>query len=482
MGGMLGVFKRKDKNAEEQDGDELENVDTQGKKKKPEPHFTWQSQIRHTIFNSPINILLIAVPVGIAISQVGGGVKNEDTYPPNLATACFALNFIAIIPLAALLSFATEEVAIRTGETIGGLLNATLGNATELIVSIIALFNGQILITQTSLIGSMLSNLLLVLGMCFFFGGLTRVKQKFNVTVAQTASSLLALAMAGLIIPTVFDINTNNTGQEIGYISAISRGVSIMLLVVYGCYLFFQLRTHADVYNARSEKQPKRNIAKGEAHKGIAQMGGIAGFMAPTAQEEYMPNDDDDDEEIPKLSLTVAIITLLVSTAFIGVNSEFMVDAIPLIVKNNPNSISETFLGLILIPIVGNAAEHATAVTVACKDKMDLAIGVAVGSSMQIALLVLPLVVVIGWIAGIDDMTLDFDIFQITMLFVSILLVNYLIADGESHWLEGFILMILYLSIAVAAWFYPAQCQTDLCPAVTGGQSIGARWIRAGKV
>lgn len=437
FGGLLGGLKHKEdkgKENEKEDGDgskdELYRTDSNGKKKMIEPKFTWQSQVRNTLFNSPINILLVAVPVGIAI----GALKNADgTYKVD-AKAVFAINFIAIVPLAAMLSYATEEVALRTGETIGGLLNASFGNATELIVSIIALFNDEILITQTSLIGSMLSNLLLVLGMCFFFGGLTRIKQKFNIVVAQTASSLLTLALAGVIIPTVFDVSTTNSTRLGTDITMISRGVSILLLIVYLSYLFFQLHTHKEIYNATSEKVPKRGHGKGDATKNIAQMGGMAGMIAPAAQEEAQP-DEEEEQETPKLNFWVALVTLLVATALIAANSEFMVDAIPFIAADG--TISRNFLGLILIPIVGNAAEHATAVTVACKDKMDLAIGVAVGSSLQIAALVLPLVVIIGWIAGKDQMTLDFDIFQVVVLFVSVLLVQSLIGDGESHWLEG---------------------------------------------
>lgn len=168
--------------------------------------FTAASQIRATVFNSWINILILAAPAGIALHVVKAN-----------SIAIFVVNFIAIIPLAAMLSYATEEIAMRTGETIGGLLNASFGNAVELIVAIIALVKKEVLIVQTSLIGSMLSNLLLVMGMCFFFGGVNRIEQHFNVVVAQTAASLLALAVASLIIPTAFhtwsDGNKENTAS-----------------------------------------------------------------------------------------------------------------------------------------------------------------------------------------------------------------------------------------------------------------------------
>jgi len=170
----------------------------------------------------------------------------------------------------------------------------------------------------------------------------------------------------------------------------------------------------------------------------------------PGSQDGY---DDDKLEvpETPQLSITIAILTLLISTVLVALNAEYLVDSINAITCGS-TGISKNFVGLILLPIVGNAAEHATAVTVAVKDKMDLAIGVAVGSSMQIALLVLPFSVVLGWIIG-KDMTLDFDGFQIAVLFVAVLLVNYLIQDGKSHWLEGVLLMTLYIIIAVAAWY-----------------------------
>jgi hypothetical protein len=186
---------------------------------------------------------------------------------------------------------------------------------------------------------------------------------------------------------------------------------------------------------------------------------------SPALNEE---EDKPEEPEIPQLSITIAIVTLLISTVLVALNAEYLVDSINAITCGS-SGISKNFVGLILLPIVGNAAEHATAVTVAVKDKMDLAIGVAVGSSMQIALLVLPFAVVLGWILG-KDMTLDFDGFQIAVLFVAVLLVNYLIQDGKSHWLEGVLLMTLYIIIAVAAW-YEAYFSTsfDKCANETTG-------------
>lgn len=443
-------------------GDKSLDDDNNGKEKKK---FTARSQIRATLFNSWINVLLIFSPVGIAVHYAG---VNE--------VAVFVINFIAIIPLAAMLSYATEEIALRTGEVIGGLLNASFGNAVELIVSIIALVKNQILIVQTSLIGSMLSNLLLVLGMSFFFGGVNRMEQAFNMTVAQTASSLLFVAVGSLLIPTVFEewartqdqVNGENPTPEHpgAKVTAISRGTAILLLIVYGCYLFFQLKSHTKMYNAPSEKNKKRAVGSKFKAAVIPEKFRRQSVMdrnaAAAAEAEAEADGAEDEPEEPQLSIWVAVLTLALSTVLVALNAEYLVDSINSITCGG--GISKSFVGLILLPIVGNAAEHATAVTVAIKDKMDLAIGVAVGSSMQIALLVLPLIVVLGWIIGKDDMTMFFDGFQIAVLFVAVLLVNYLIQDGKSHWLEGVLLFILYVIIAVAAWFYPTAAGASDCP------------------
>ncbi|KAL1986353.1 hypothetical protein VTN96DRAFT_6585 [Rasamsonia emersonii] len=433
--------RKKTSDTPPQNDDEEEQKSVSDKQK-----FTVVGQLKATIFNSWINVLLVAAPIGIIVNCLHLDPR-----------AIFVTNFIAIIPLAAMLSYATEEIALRTGETLGGLLNATFGNAVELIVAILALVDNQVVIVQTSLIGSMLSNLLLVMGMCFFFGGVNRMEQKFNVVVAQTASSLLALAVGSLIIPTAFH---QWSGAGTNGIAPLSRGTSVILLVVYGAYLFFQLKSHVEIYNKPSEKTEKRGNKKseGDASKGLAQIGMMGASLAGKNEHVQMVEPEEETEE-PQLHIAVAVFTLAASTALVAVCAEFMVDSIDKITEDG--GLSKTFVGLVLLPIVGNAAEHATAVTVAVKDKMDLAIGVAVGSSMQIALLVLPLTVVIGWIIGNADMTLYFDGFQITVLFVSVLLVNYLIADGKSHWLEGVLLMTLYIIIAVASWFYPSNAKTS---------------------
>ncbi|KAF1348939.1 Sodium/calcium exchanger protein-domain-containing protein [Delphinella strobiligena] len=430
--------------AEESDAD-MQRTDT-NETKKLRPKIKIWDQFKTVMFGSWVNVLLVCVPIGFAVRYAN--------LQGNAKISIFVVNFIAIVPLAAMLSFATEELALYVGETLGGLLNASFGNATELIVGVIALAQSKIVIVQTSLIGSMLSNLLLVLGMCFFFGGINRVTQHFNITVAQTASSMLALAIGSLIVPTAFD--AFGTGDA--SIPSVSHGVAVILLFVYAAYLVFQLHTHVAIYNAPSQKSEKikgSKKEKGDVLRGLATMGaGSAAAAGGHVNQSNLVHQDEEEEETPSLTIAGALVTLTIATVLIAFCSEFMVTGIDYITETG--KISEEFVGLILVPIVGNAAEHATAVTVAIKDKMDLAIGVAVGSSMQIALLVLPLMVVISWCGvGNEAMTLDFDGFQVAVLFIAILLVNYLIQDGESHWLEGTLLMCLYVIIATTAWFYP---------------------------
>lgn len=335
-----------------------------------------------------------------------------------------------------------------------------------------ALVKGEVVIVQTSLIGSILSNLLLVMGMCFFFGGLRRQEQFFNMTVAQTAASLLALAIAGIIIPTVFD---KETELPVSSTAALSRGTAVILLFVYAGYLYFQLKTHHSVFSEESQKVPmkpkKHDLGPAAIKKGLIGPAGLVGMPGHNDESgtnnkklQQMLNadptidDDEEDAEDPQLSFAVAMGTLAGSTVLIAFCAEFLVDSIDYVTTQG--GISEEFLGLILLPIVGNAAEHATAVTVAIKDKMDLAIGVAVGSSMQVALFLIPLLVIIGWGMGVEDMNLSFDVFQVAVLFVSVLLVNYLIGDGKSHWLEGMLLMCLYVIIAVCSWCKSSPRQT----------------------
>ncbi|EXM08974.1 Ca2+:H+ antiporter [Fusarium odoratissimum NRRL 54006] len=371
-----------------------------------------------TLLSNYVNFLLVMVPLGIVAGKMGWG-----------STAVFTINFFAIIPLAAVLSFATEEFSMKLGETLGGLLNATFGNAVELIVSIVALQRNEIELVQASMLGSILSNLLLVMGMCFLFGGIIHRgesgngrEQSFSSATAQTTCSLMTLSSASLVIPAALYAVLDQSGskEKAQSILTLSRGTAIILLLLYVLYLVFQLRTHSNLFDAENQNEDGEEV----------------------------------EPEEPTIGPIAAIAVLCVTTVLVTVCADYLVDSIDDLVKTS--GISRGFIGLILIPIVGNAAEHVTAVVVALRDKMDLAMGVAVGSSIQIALLVTPFLVIVGWIIG-APMTLHFETFQTVAFGVSVLVVTYTVQDGKSNYLEGAMLMGLYIIIALAFYATPSD-------------------------
>ncbi|KAK3316130.1 Sodium/calcium exchanger protein-domain-containing protein [Apodospora peruviana] len=403
----------------------LDGTDTPGTDS-PNPFVKFPARVwnvaKVTLLSSWINLLLIFVPLGIIAGMREWG-----------ATWVFTLNFFAIIPLAAVLSFATEQIAERLGETLGGLVNATFGNAVELIVSIVALRAGEIEVVQASMLGSILSNLLLVLGMCFLLGGIYNMRgpdgrgteQSFSQGTAQTTCSLMALSSASLIIPAalynVLDHAEDSDKQN--SILILSRGTSVILLLLYCMYLFFALHTHKQLF------EPEQQVENGNG------------------------NSPAEEEHAPLLGPWSAALVLVVVTLIISVCADYMVDSIDALVATG--KISKTFIGLILIPIVGNAAEHVTACVVAVKNKMDLAMGVAIGSSIQIAILVTPSLVMLGWAIG-QPMTLHFETFETIAFALSVMVVTYTVQDGKSNYLEGAMLLGLYVIIAVAFWASPA--------------------------
>lgn len=418
-----------------------------------------------------LNVLLIFIPVSWALHFA----KVSDT-------VVFVMSFLAIIPLAKLLGFGTEELSLRVGQTIGGLLNATLGNVVELIVAILALVKCELQIVQSSLLGSILSNLLLVLGMCFFAGGLRFSEQSFGDTGAQINSSLLVISVITILIPAGFHAAFNGsitTEVEKADILSMSRGTAVITLVIYVAFMIFQLWSHAHLFVDGSADQAANRPRKVGKHlmfkeaKSVKRANAAAGLgpngnaapAYPGAGSEGLENgdpeadtvdiseEDEEEEETPSINLWSCIILLLVVAALVGVTAEWLVDSINGLVATG--GITEQWVGLILLPIVGNAAEHVTAVTVGYKDKLDLSISVAVGSSIQIALFVIPVLVILGWIIG-KPLSLLFDPFESVTLFLSVLLVNYTMQDARSNWMEGYLGMSVYLIIAVAFWYYPS--------------------------
>ncbi|ROW01292.1 hypothetical protein VMCG_05839 [Cytospora schulzeri] len=400
----------------------------------PNPFIKWPAHvfniIKVTLLSNYVNVLLVFVPLGLASGAM-------DWSP----TVVFILNFLAIIPLAACLSFATEELSSKLGEALGGLLNATFGNAVELIVSVIALQNNQLEVVKSSMLGSILSNLLLVLGMCFFLGGITNMRdsdgngseQVFASGTAQTTCSLMTLSSASMMIPAaLFIVLEKDKDKEAAHQSVLilSRGTAIILLVMYCLYLYFQLKTHKNLFNPE-----------------------VPEVLADEAGEEEEAAEDD------TMSAWSAAAVLIGVTLIISFCADYLVDSIDPIVATG--AVSKNFIGLILIPIVGNAAEHVTACVVAIKDKMDLAMGVAVGSSVQIALLVTPFLVLLGWIID-RPMDLQFETFETVTFFISVLIVTYVVQDGKSNYLEGAMLFSLYIIIAVAFYATPSDALNNV--------------------
>jgi len=645
--------------------------DVNDKPKKAPIHERFIRDVKRIITASWINWLLIFVPVGIALGAVQDWAHVHVVSP----SVVFAVNAVAIIPLASLLAFATESVAIRMGDSWGALLNVTFGNAVELIIFILALVAGEVRIVQAAALGSILSNLLLILGMSFVLGGLRFREQLYNRTVSQMSACLLGLSVISLLMPTAFHASFSDTEQANRVVLKVSRGTSVVLLLVYILYLLFQLKSHAFMYEStpqhvideeshpgvlaqmldssssssddsssssdsdssngsykttrrikkafrrrrrkssssvkdnapteevrneintislvdmprhiddaictgdeadgegrgrfrssitslvqtrdfeqepvdkkrkkRSKKYHKSRRYRKEAgetelnekvsenpapsvHVGFAEkvqqipddsvnrrpfntrmssaikpVLNSANFphheattrsLAPPAFRPHEPSQGPNhrrassmpdiqrhaspfarnasprptslagtpagevvivetvDPEETHLSNTSAVVMLLITTGLVALCADFLVGSIDYLVSTS--GVSQAFIGLIILPIIGNAAEHVTAVTVAYKNKMDLAINIALGSSIQIALFVTPLMVMLGWAIG-AEMSLYFSLFETMSLFASAFIVNYLMIDGRSNWLEGTLLIAAYVIIAISAFFIP---------------------------
>lgn len=340
-----------------------------------------------------LKFLLIFVPISI--------IAELSNVSP---TIIFILAALAIIPLAGLMGEATEEIAVYTGPRIGGFLNATFGNATELIISFFALKSGLFDVVKASIAGSVIGNILLVLGLSMFLGGLKHKTQKFNAKIIDVSSSMLLFAVIGLSVPAIFTHTLNSELLNTKY-EGLSVIVAIIMFTIYILSLVFSFFTHKDLYNIESSDH-------GEA----------------------------------KWSKKKAILVLSIATVLIAIESELLVGGVEALTTSL--GLSEFFVGIIIIPIIGNAAEHSTAVVMALKNKMDVSVEIAVGSSLQIILFVAPVLVFLSLI--FTPMSIIFNEFELVALIVSVLIVNKLATDGESNWLEGIQLLAVYIIIAAA--------------------------------
>jgi Ca2+:H+ antiporter len=340
--------------------------------------------------------LLVFIPVAILVNYFG--------LSPTLV---FFLSALAIIPLAKYIGEATDELSVYTGPALGGLLNATFGNATELIIGVFAIKAGLLEVVKASITGSIIGNLLLVLGMAMFFGGIKNKKQEFNKTAVLASASTLLLAVIALAIPAIF---YNTGGSDSGIIEELSVFVAVFMILIYAAQLLFSLRTHKHLY--------------------VEEVG----------------------EQEAKWSKKKSLVILLIATVFVAWMSEMLVGSIePLVLKLGW---TELFVGVIFVAIIGNAAEHTSAITMALKNKMNLALQVSIGSATQIALFVAPVLVLISLFFQ-NQMSLIFKPFELAAIALSVLIANLIVQDGESNWLEGAQLIMAYAIIAVAFFFHP---------------------------
>ncbi|KAM7255786.1 hypothetical protein ACFE04_011527 [Oxalis oulophora] len=360
------------------------------------------NNLSHVLFSNKISLLFPAVPLAIL----------ADYYHFSRPWI-FAFSLIGLAPLAERVSFLTEQIAYFTGPTVGGLLNATCGNATELIIAMFALYRNKIHLLKYSLLGSILSNMLLVLGSSLLCGGLANLKreQRYDRKQADVNSMLLLLGLLCHMLPLLFKyapIGSFTFSSSL----VLSRSSAIVMILAYLSYIFFQLKTHRKLF-------------------------------------EEKENDEDEEDEHAVIGFWSAFTWLVVMTAIIALLSEYVVGTIE--AASDSWGISISFISIILLPIVGNAAEHAGSVIFAYKNKLDICLGVCLGSATQISMFVVPLCVIVGWIVHVK-MDLTFSILETGCLALTIIIVTFTLQDGTSHYLKGLILLLCY--IVISACFF----------------------------
>jgi Ca2+:H+ antiporter len=367
-----------------------------------------------------LQLLLVFVPAAVIA---------EALHAP--AVVVFACAALAIVPLAGLMGQATERIAERLGAGIGGLLNATFGNAAELIIALVALSRGYHEVVKASLTGSIIGNILLVLGLALVAGGIKRQRQTFDRVAAAAGATLLTLATIGLVVPAIFHFvaesavgsGTLTRSRELLIERSLSLEIAVVLFAAYLLSLVFSLHTHRHLY---------------------------AGDAVPPHHPGPAPN------------LLRAVFTLLAATAMVTWMSELLVGAVE--EASHALGLTPVFVGVIVVAIVGNAAEHSTAVLVAMKNQMDLALNIAIGSSIQIALFVAPVLVFVSYAMPHGPMDLRFSPFEVLAVGISVWVVNLVSQDGESNWLEGALLLAVYLILGIAFFFLPVAAPPGAHP------------------
>jgi Ca2+:H+ antiporter len=380
-------------------------------------------------------VLFLAVPVTLVLRY--GGARP---------IWLFLGASLAIVPLAGLMGEATEQLAEKLGPGIGGLLNATFGNAAELIIALFALFKGLDEVVKASLAGSIIGNVLLVLGASLFAGGIRHNTQRFNRTAVGVGSTMLVLASFGLLVPAMFHELPEVTARDINLEHELSVGVSAILMIAYLAHLVFSMLTHRDLFNPEEEPHER-----GEA----------------------------------PWSVRNATLVLLGATLLIAWMSEILVGAVEH--ASHVMGMNSIFVGVVVVAIVGNAAEHSTAILVALKNQMDLAVGIALGSALQIALFVAPVLVFASYLRE-HPMDLRFTTLEVLAVILSVLIARMVAEDGESNWLEGLMLLLVYAILALAFFFLPGRAsRAEQGQAREGGQAARVvpagleRWLAGGR-
>ena len=379
-----------------------------------------------------VDYLLVFVPVA--------GLLEIVHAPPPLV---FLVSALGIVPLAGLMGRATEALAEKAGPGIGGLLNATFGNAAELIIAVIGLSRGLGEVVKASITGSIIGNLLLVLGLSLFAGGVKHKTQRFNRAAASMGTTLLALSAIGMLVPTLFwyaaqdpIAHRAHPGESTASLEGLEKGLSveiaIVLGVVYILSLAFSLITHKHLY-AGDGVMPHAGAGAGA---GQSERGGTKGAGGT------------------RVSFTRPVLMLLGTSALVAFLSELLVGALEPTAK--AFGLTDLFVGVIVVAIVGNAAEHASAIFAAMKDQVDLALHIAIGSSLQIALFVTPILLGLSYIVGPQPIDLHFTMFEVGAVTMAALAVNLVAQDGESNWMEGVMLLAVYAILGIAFFFLPA--------------------------
>jgi Ca2+:H+ antiporter len=361
-----------------------------------------------SLLKPSLNWLLVFVPIAVVL-RIWPQLGNE--------TALFICSCFAIVPLAGWMGRATEELAEHLGHGVGGLLNATFGNAAELIIALMALSKGLTGVVKASITGSIIGNVLLVMGVSILAGGMKFREQRFNKTAARTSTTTLTLAAVALAIPTVFHV-TAAGGWSQATEHKLSLAIAVVLFGTYACLLGFELVTHKQLYVGDPQDD-------GEGRK-----------------------------EARRWSVSKSLLVLIVATSLVALMSEFLVGAVE--AARATLGLTEVFVGVIVIAVIGNAAEHSTAVIMAMKNKMGLSLGIAVGSSLQIALFVAPVLVFFSYLFG-RPMDLEFTLPEVVAVIVAVHLIFQINGDGETNWLEGVQLLSVYLILGILFFYLPER-------------------------